>query len=76
MHIGPEIGHQLLHTGERIGSFGTLEVPVIAFAALVVIANLPAARMPIEQRLLRSWAEGGTGDSTRQSTISTIAPSA
>jgi len=33
MHIGPEIGHQLLNSAERIRCLRAAEMPVITFAA-------------------------------------------
>lgn len=75
MHIGPEIGHQLLNSAERICCLRAAEMPVITIAALIVVANLPHAGRPQNSEYFRPWVDGGTGDGTRQSTISTIAPS-
>jgi hypothetical protein len=43
MYIGPEIGHQLLDRRKRVGCFHAQIMPMVAFAALVVITNLPEA---------------------------------
>ena len=44
-------------------------MPMIAFAALVVVANLTDAGTAVNSEYFRPWVDGGTGDGTRHSTI-------
>jgi hypothetical protein len=53
-HIGPEIGYQPFDVAEQIGCPDALKMPMIAFAALIIVPNLPNAGTAIEQRILQA----------------------
>jgi hypothetical protein len=52
----------LLDGTEFIGRLGALEVPMIAFAAFIIVSNLPQPRTAMEQRIFQAvggWRDRG-----------------